>query len=162
MHSKWFVILASLLIAVFIGFFIGRSIGGKRPKIETRVQVDTLVIRDTLRVLQPTEITKYVIKKEVVPVSDTISIHDTLYMIMDRESRTYSGEDYKAVVTGISPALEYIEVYPTTKIITKDNYITSRKNWGFSIGTGPGVIYSPFKKEIDAGVGVWCGLTYTF
>lgn len=155
---RWFVILGSLLVAALVGYGIGR----KCPKIETKVQIDTLVIRDTLCVLKPVEITKTVVQKVLVKSTDTLTIRDTLYSVQDREEKTYESKDYKAVVSGIMPSLDYIAVYPETKIITKDNFITSRKSWGFSIGAGPGVIYSPFNKGIDAGIGVWCGLTYTF
>lgn len=155
---RWFVILGSLLVAALVGYGIGR----KCPKIETKVQIDTLVIRDTLCVLKPVEITKTVVQKVLVKSTDTLTIRDTLYSVQNREEKTYESKDYKAVVSGIMPSLDYIAVYPETKIITKDNYITSRRAWGFSVGAGPGVIYSPFNKGIDAGIGVWGGVTYTF
>lgn len=86
---------------------------------EVVVQSDTIVFRDTIRELQPVE--KEVIKTEtmLVAVTDTIRVHDTLYVEIGRERKIYSSEEYYAEVSGYRPCLDYIEVYPKTQVVTR-------------------------------------------
>jgi len=60
-------------------------------------------------------------------------------------------------ISGYDTSLDRWELDEQTVTVTK------RKRWGFSAGAGPAVIVSPFGGfHVDAGVGVFAGVTYTF
>ena len=61
-------------------------------------------------------------------------------------------------VTGgvvIRVELEYVKVYPQTKIVTK-GYSIEPKRWGFGVAVGPSVLVAP-SGRVNAGLGVTGG-----
>lgn len=161
------------LICVLIGaafavwtaasFSIGRRCASAGPQAGVNVKTDTLVVRDTITVQNPVYLTKYVDRVELVPVTDTVRIHDTLYVALNREVREYPGEDYKAQVSGVDPKLDWIEVYPKTQIITREIPVEVRtpQRWrriGWGVAAGPGVFWQPGMDNVTPGVGILVGL----
>lgn len=101
--------------------------------VETRV--DTLHRRDTTRV--------------------PVFIHDTLYLPITQKYYERLDGRLRLWVSGYEPQLDKWELDERTAIV--------KKRLGFSVGVGTGVIYTPFhKSHIDAGLGVYGGLTYSF
>ena len=102
-------------------------------EVEKKV-TDTLIIRDTHIIEKPVEVKSE--KKETlfVEVHDTTRVHDTLYVLLHKESKTYKGEDYLAVVSGYEPSLDKIVVYPKTTIVTEYINQTVTKRNHLAIG----------------------------
>lgn len=158
MSWKNAIVIGALLAVLLLVFGIGYKMGSGRQSVST----ETVIEHDTTRVEVPVEVTRYVNRERLVYVpvntTDTLHIHDTTYIVLPREVAEYRDSNYYARVSGISPSLDYIETYNTT--IT--NTVVQRKRWGFSVGAGVAVIWSPFSGRVEAGPGLTAGFTYTF
>ena len=121
-----------LVLGLVSGLFICRSCS--TPEEVEIVQIDSVVVRDTIREYYPVEIRTERIDTMRVVVRDTIRLKDTLYMSLPLERRTYKREDFYAEVTGYNPRLSYIEVYPETVYVTTTQ--NEAKSWHFSLDMG--------------------------
>lgn len=150
------VFVALLILALGLGF-----LGGRRsvtlPLLE---RVDTLVIRDTVVDYRPvvTEIMTVrvdTVRLAVVQPSDTIFVRDTVEVEVPIVFSRYHGYNYDIGVSGFRTELEYVKVYPQTKIVTK-GYSIEPKRWGFGVAVGPSVLVTP-SGRMNAGLGVTGG-----
>lgn len=150
------VFVALLILALGLGF-----LGGRRSvTIPLLERVDTLVIRDTVVDYRPvvTEIKTVrvdTVRLAVVQPSDTIFVHDTVEVEVPIMFSRYTGDNYDIGVSGFRTELEYVKVYPETKIITK-GYAMETKRWGFGVAVGPSVLVTP-SGRVNAGLGVTGG-----
>lgn len=153
---------AALLIALGLGFYGGRH-SATRPLLE---RVDTLTIRDTVTDYRPIvrevrTVRTDTVRLAIVQPSDTITIHDTIIIHDTVEVEVpillsrYRGDNYDIGVSGFRTELEYVKIYPQTKIITK-GYATEPKRWGFGIAVGPSVLIAPSGK-VTGGIGTTGG-----
>ena len=85
---------------------------------------DTLIVRDTHIIEKPVLVERTSKETLHVAVHDTIRVHDTLYIALPMETKTYKGEEYYAEVSGYQPSLDRIEVYPKTQVISKTETTT--------------------------------------
>ena len=157
-----FAVVVGIILAGGFGYKIGRRIGygmGFSDGQQSIQKSDTLIIRDTLRIDRPVEVYRWAEKPVYLAVHDTslVTAHDTLFVALNRETRGYSGEDYRCEVSGVQPSLDWIEVFPTTKYIT--NTIQDRRRWTFGITAGPGVLWD---GKLHGGVGIVAGVQYRF
>ena len=155
-------IIAALLVAGSLigGYFWGR---GNRPEVQRDTLTRVVTVRDTITQYKPEYITKEVIRKELVAITDTVTIHDTTYIVLPFERKEYSDSNYFAVVTGFRPELETISVYPKTQYITQTVTQTVHekpKRWSVGVSTGFGVVYGFSGKRIDAGPYIGIGINY--
>ena len=158
-----FGIGAAFVLWTAASFHIGRQAGKRSPQSAVNVRPDTLVVRDTLRVLGPFYVTARIERPQLFPVTDTLRIHDTLFVALPREVREYPGEDYRAQVSGVDPSLDWIEVYPKTKIVTNTVHVPGPQRWrrvGFGIAAGPGVFWDG--TAVKPGAGVVAGVRVNF
>jgi hypothetical protein len=147
----WWVLLLVLLFGTALGFFLR----GKYQKHEVLVQTDTLIFRETITIEHP-PVEKHIITKDtmLVKVRDTVTIHDTTYVVLNKEVKEYRGESYYAVVSGYQPSLDFIEVYPETKVVTSTETILPNKNnlsLGIDIGYLKGFhapIYIEYERKL--------------
>jgi len=156
-------ILVEILLLLGVGgllFGIGFIRGRNKARIDLKPKVDTLYHYDTIRLSYPVYFERKVVDTIRVAVRDTIREKDTLYIALPKEQKTYRSAEYMAVVSGIFPSLDYIETYSLTKTITQ-TIVEPRRRWGFSVGVGPSVIWSPW-HGMDGGIGLFGGVTYTF
>jgi hypothetical protein len=87
--------------------------------------------------------------------------------MLQKESKTYSGDDYTARVSGYEPSLDFIEVYPKTTII-KENVVRSiEKRNSLSLGVEVGYvnipyipIYLEYSRMLHKNVGVCAKVIY--
>lgn len=167
--NKTSVILTAILAALLVvGVFVGGWFAGKgrRPHPSVVVQTDTIIFRDTVTQYKPEYITKEVIRRELVEVTDTVTINDTTYIALPFERREYADSNYRAVVTGYRPELESISVYPKTQVITKtitqtiEVPVKSPKPWGVGIQAGFGGVYGISGKRVDYGPYIGIGISY--
>ncbi len=160
--SKSFVwgavsILAALLIGALVSGLLVR--GHFKAILDTFVpQVDTTYIHDTLRVTEPVFVASKPIHDSIpVPVPYPVAVHDTLYL--PKEQKYYADSTYKAWVSGVSPKLDSIYVFPTTKIITKTvsipEYRKQRLNFGVQVGAGA---VQPFGEQFSPKLGYYLGI----
>ena len=141
-------------------FLAGRA--SKKPSEVVRVEQEVIVKTDTIRIDHPVPEYVYIDREKPVylPVHDTalVVIRDTTYIAVEREIRGYSGDDYHLQVSGVAPALDWIEVFAKQTTIT--NTIPDVRRWTFGISAGPALVYD--FHGIHAGLGVVAGVQYRF
>lgn len=166
MEKKVILILAAI---IFIGgcvgsFFFGRATIKDTTIVSTKIERDTIIVRDTLRESYPIEVEREVVRTEYKYLTrverDTITMRDTILVEIPIEEREYKGKDYHAIVGGYNPYLKSIEVYPTTKIVTTTETIKERKRWGFGVGVQGGYGFTPKGWQPYVGVGVSFGYSF--
>lgn len=120
------------------------------------VDTVTIVKVDTLLIAEPKIEYRYVKEKEYVEIADTTVIYDTVTKLIQlpREYLVYKDTTYRAVVSGVQPRLDSIEIYrPTiTNTITKYVEVKKKTKWGIGVQAGYG--YNGKKFSPYAGVGV--------
>lgn len=149
--------VAALLLTAGLGFLGGRR-SATRPLLE---RVDTVTVRDTVVDYRPvvTEVRTVrvdTVRLAAVQPSDTVFVHDTVEVEVPIVFSRYRGDNYDIGVSGFRTELEYVKVYPQTKIVTK-GYSIDPKRWGFGVAVGPSVLVAPSGK-VNAGLGVTGGL----
>lgn len=152
-------------VSVLAAFLIGALVSGLLVKghfkaildnIKPEVVVET--IHDTLRVTEPVFVASKPIHDSIpVPVPYPVAVHDTLYL--PKEQKVYADSTYKAWVSGVSPRLDSIYVFPTTKIITNTVPVpvVKKQRLTFSIQGGVGVV-QPFAEPFSPKLGYYVGL----
>lgn len=155
------------IIVIVLGMVIGWLCRGCFHADKTPiVQKDTIVYRDTIRESYPLEINKEVVRKEYVIVRDTVRIKDTLYLSLPMERRVYGSDDFYAEVTGYNPSLDYIEVFPKTRVVT-ERIVEKRKMNSLSAGIELGYmngltlpIYLEYERMLQKNVGIYGQMLY--
>lgn len=138
--GTYILIGVGLAVAVLLGFLVGqrcpRNGGGETPT----PKVDTLVIRDTIKVTDPIYVTKRVVDSIFYPVTDTLRLRDTLYLILEREQIRW--EDSLSVVyaSGVMPQVDSVIHHTENLIITKEIPVIKVKKtrWGLGVQAGVG------------------------
>lgn len=165
---KNLIVAAALLMGVWlIGYIIGRN---HIPDATEKVQIDTLVRHDTIRVDSPVEIRRIETTDTLIlPITDTIRVRDTVYMVLNRQIKEYKDSLYYAKVSGYDPSLDFIEVYPKTTTISKTETIVQESSpWRYGVNIGldwvrSGVTSVAPNVEAEVGykkisLGVECGI----
>ena len=161
--KKYIILLAILVLGMAIGWLCRGCFHADKTPIAQR---DTIIYRDTIREPYPPEISKEVVRTEYVVVRDTLRIKDTLYLSLPMERRVYGSDDFYAEVTGYKPSLDYIEVFPKTKIIT-ERIVERRKMNSLSAGIELGYmngltlpIYLEYERMLQKNVGIYGQMLY--
>lgn len=153
---------AVLGVLCFVG---GYSIGKDRHRSPINAKTDTLFVYERkwadLPSFEGVTLKSWAFFTETV--SDTtqievpVVIKDTIYVPITQKYYEQLDGRLRIWVSGYAPQLDRWELDEQSKIIRE------KSHWGLSVGVGPSVIYTPFHKvPIDAGVGVFAGVTYTF
>ena len=150
------VFAAALLLALGLGFLGGRR-SVTRPLLE---RVDTVTVRDTVVDYRPVVTEVRTVRVDTVRLAvaqplDTVVVHDTVEVEVPIITSRYKGDNYDIGVSGFRVELEYVKVYPQTKIVTK-GYSIEPKRWGFGVAVGPSVLVAP-SGRVNAGLGVTGG-----
>lgn len=136
--GTYILIGVGLAVAVLIGFLVGqrcpRNSVGETPTIK----VDTLVIRDTIKLTEPISVTKRVVDSIPYLVTDTLRLRDTLYVVLEREQIRW--EDSLAVVyaSGVMPQVDSVIHHTQSLIITKEIPVIKKTRWGLGVQAGVG------------------------
>jgi hypothetical protein len=160
--KKLYLILAALAAVFILGFLGGRKATGSRLTFQT----DTCIVRDTIVENKPIYIDRWRLRVDTVRLAvvktDTVEVlrTDTVAVELPVEVRRYRGADYDLAVSGHSPELEWIKVFPATKIVT-NTVEADRSRWSFGASAGPAVLVTP-SGRVCGGVGVSAGVSYRF
>lgn len=163
--------LVVFLAILAVGVALFNRCGGAddNPQSIDAVTVrDTLVIRDTVRVETPRDVSREVVR--YIPVrlpavasADTLPIlpdvtPDSATVSIPIEQRHFAGDDYDAWVSGYDPKLDSLHVYRQNQIITEQTTITRwrTRRWGLSVGAGAALTPRGIQP------GIFIGVTYTF
>jgi hypothetical protein len=135
-----FAVITTIMVVHF-SYVVGRR-DGFNSAVETETEkVDTLYLRDTIVQYEPILEERVVLKKVPVPVTDTLRIHDTLYVYLDREQVVWQDSLSRVYASGILPQIDSVQHYITERIVTKEVTIHVKKpcRWGVGVHAGYGV-----------------------
>ena len=146
-----------LVISLFClaAFLLGRRTA-KIPEPEEIVRTDTITVCDTVRYDSLIYVKEKPVKPIYIPVTDTLRLHDTTYIVLERVQREYADTLFHAWVSGYEPELDSIHIFNKTQFITTT--ITKReppKRWHVGLNAGYGV----GKDGLSPYIGV--GITYS-
>lgn len=143
------IILAGIALGLG-GYFLGRRQAD--TEAVTLTQTDTVVTYDTVMIECPVPVRVAVRDTLLVAVTDTVVCNDTVYVTLPRETKTYGDERYKAQVSGYCPALDWIEIYGETQVVTNTVEKRDIRRWGLGIQAGYG--YGPKGMQPYIGIGI--------
>lgn len=154
-------LIAALLAALLLlsGYMLGRrTCRSNSPEIGVITKTDTLRIRDTLLVEKPVPVEVQIIDTMLVAVTDTVTVGDTVYLSLPRETKVYGDSTYTAQVSGYRPVLDWVEVYPQTEVVTRNIFVDSRKRWGIGVQAGYGAYVNAGQVRLAPYLGI--GISY--
>lgn len=143
-----------ILIALANAFLIGRRVGKQGQEETIITQVDTLVIRDTIRINEPVIVERRVVDTMTIEVPDYLVVHDTAYVNLPREEVEYRDSSYRAIISGFLPRLEEIEIYRQDRVVTIETTrtIKERSHWGLGVQAGAGISTQGLVPYVGIGV----------
>lgn len=143
----------TLIITLTIALILASYFLGKRTPTEVEIiKTDTITLTkiDTIRVTKVKEIEKRVVDTILVAIKDTIILNDTAFIQLPREQKIYTGENYKAWVSGYRPKLDSLNIYEKT--IIKEVTNTVEKKWGVGVMGGYGITREGLSPFIGVGI----------
>ena len=161
--NKVLAILGGIVVlALMVGsFFFGRATKVVE-EVDTHIERDTIIVRDTIREYYPQEVVRTIVRTErvEVPIIRYDTIREVVEVEIPIEAKEYKSEEYYAIVEGYNPRLKSIEVYPRTAYINTTETIKQRKRWGVSVGVQGGYGFTPKGWQPYAGVGISFGYNF--
>ena len=132
-----------LILATFfmLGFIIGQKHPQKLPVEPIKVKVDTLVIHDTTMSYRPIYVDRVKLDSVLVPVVDSVKIHDTTFVYLEREKVTWRDSLCEVYASGIMPSVDSVRHFQEYKYITieKQVPVKVKSHWGLGVNAGYGV-----------------------
>ena len=131
----------AIACAVVCSYLIGAHCGKKSLLQDIDEKMDTIYVHDTITQYEPIIEERVVLKKVPVPVTDTLRIHDTLYVYLEREQVVWQDSLSRVYASGILPQIDSVQHYITERIVTKEVTIHVKKpcRWGVGVHAGYGV-----------------------
>ncbi len=150
--QKKLAIFAIVLVFI-LGALAGAWLRGLRPVPvpEPDFKRDTVWMTDTVKLPAPKPKLVHVIDSVLIPIRDTLHLHDTAYIAVPISQTYYNEKEYEAWVSGFRAQLDSIHVVQNTAIVEVPVYKTVKKRRG--LGAQVGVTYLP-----NTGVTPYVGL----
>lgn len=165
------LVVMGVVVAILIGFLVGRRCGRTRPGEPPAQRVDTLFILDTNSFTEPKKEPSpdMLIKEIPVPVyvADSSAIDsllnecarlervgDSLQLVLLRVQRHYSDSTFDAWVSGVDPRLDSIKTYQKNLVITREIPVIEVKKtrWGLGVQAGVGAGKDGLTPYLGVGV----------
>lgn len=153
-------LLAGAMLLTIVDFtLIGYKYGLKSAVVEVSELADTLYLRDTIVQYEPILEERVVLKEVPIPVTDTLRIHDTLYVYLEREQVVWQDSLSRVYASGILPQIDSVEHYITERIVTKELTRVVKKpcRWGVGVHAGYGV---QFGAQVATAPYIGIGISY--
>lgn len=132
-----------MAVAVLASFYVGRRTAPFSELEPLEPKSDTLVIHDTFTVIAPKIVTRRVIDSVLIAVTDTVMLHDTTYIYLEREQVTWRDSLCEVYASGIYPQVDSVIHFTSDRIITieKPYKVVEKTRWGvgFQVGVGMGM-----------------------
>ena len=153
--------VAIITAAIFM-FMAGQKHAQKRLILPQKERVDTLFVYETKLVEKPVFVEKKVVEKVPVPVpvSDTMIVHDTIYVYMDREQVHWQDSLSDVYASGYDVQVDSVRHNIQTQVITKERDVIVKVKPKWSVGVHAG--YGAFANngQISASPYIGVGITY--
>ena len=150
--AKFLQVLAALFVASIFVWWCDLRVRPRQPETVVIERIDTLVVRDTITAYKPVPFNVYVVDTVwyEVPVYGG---RDTVYLPLPREVKEYQDSSYRAVVSGIRPSLDTIDVYQRTVTISKtETVVLEPSPWSIGIQAGYGASKEGLTPYLGVGV----------
>ena len=130
-----------ILVCLLLGVVVWMQCNSHDPST-VYIKGDTVHIRDTVRDTIPKPVKETLKRNDTVylPVlintaTDRTVEGDSVPVIIPITSKEYKTDDYRAVVSGYKPSLDFMEVYRDKEIIAFPT-IQKKKRWGLGLQAG--------------------------
>lgn len=164
--GKKIVYWAVLMVSVLLNLFLARR-GYERT--DEDVRVDTLVVRDTVRIVEPIHIKETVVRYDTVwferyPLrpSDSSSLKgdsaepsDSIEVMVPITQKVYEDSLYKAVVRGYNPELVSLDIYRQQTTVYRQQTRKPKVVVSAGVYGGFGVKGADYGLGISVGVPIW-------
>lgn len=147
-----------ILVCLLLGVVVWMCYNPHEPQ-PMYVKGDTVHIRDTIRdtILKPVRETLKRTDTVYLPIlidttTDRTVEDDSIPVLIPITSKEYKTDDYRAVVSGYKPSLDFMELYRDNKIITLTP-LQKEKRWGLGLQAGYG-----YPGGWYVGAGISCNL----
>lgn len=146
--------LVCVALTSCLGFLVGSRCSRNDPGEPQTPRVDTLFIRDTFKVTEPKYITRRVVDSVPYPVTDTIRMRDTLFVILEREQVTWEDSLSRVYASGIDPHVDSVIHFTQEMVIIKEIPVIQVKKtrWGVGFQAGAGVGKDGLTPYVGVGV----------
>lgn len=157
--TKWLIAAFVSVTLVVSSFLIGFGRGQNCSVIEDSVKVDTLVICDTIVQEKAIYVDRVVIEKVLVPATDTLWQHDTLYVLMDREQIVWQDSLSRVYASGVQTQIDSVHHYVKERVVTREvtNVVKKPCRWGVGVQMGYGMQVG---QQVSVSPYIGVGLTY--
>lgn len=148
---------AVIVAALALSFMVGQRHALKRLISLQKEIVDTLVIFDTITQYKPIIEERVVLQKVSVPVVDTLWLHDTMYVYLQKEQVVWQDSLSRVYASGIMPQVDSVHHYISERIVTRELTKVVKKpcRWGVGVHAGYGImIGDEFLTAPYVGIGV--------
>lgn len=163
MNIRDIIIGAVAVILIAAAFCLGRACSKKAVESLEIVKVDTLTIRDTIASVCPKQIIITRRDEVKVAVHDTIRLHDTLFVLLEKQQICWRDSLCSVYASGIDPGVDSVIHYTQERVVVRDRVLPA-KHWGIGVSVGPavGYFYTPAGWQPGAGVSAQVGIIYKF
>ena len=149
--------LPYIIIVVLILFIVFRP--ARVEHVPGEVVRDTVTVIDTVRDTVPKPYRVEVVRMDTfylpIFVGDSLEV-DSVPVVLPIEKKEYKTDEYRAVISGFRPNLDFIETYAKSQTVTVTSIDRRRKLFGLGVQAGYG--FSGNKVSPYVGVGVSCNL----
>lgn len=158
----WQAILLGVGIAaaVLLAFVLGRHWPIKPPISPIEEKSDTFFVHDTFTQYKPKYITHTKLDTVPYPVTDTLRLHDTLFVLLEREQVEWEDSLVRVYASGVRPEIDSV-VHFTSQMVIDNTKVVERirkTRWGVGVQVGGGVVVANGKVTAAPYVGV--GISY--
>ena len=153
--STFLVNAILILVCMFLfGFLIGQKHPQKLPVEPINVKVDTLIIHDTTMSYRPIYVDRVKLDSVLVPVVDSVKIHDTTYVYLEREKVTWRDSLCEVYASGIMASVDSVRHFQEYKCITIETQVPVKvkSHWGLGINAGYGVGKGGLTPYVGVGI----------
>ena len=155
------LLFAAILLAIGGFTLIGYKYGFNSAVRGETESVDTMFIYDTITQYEPIFEERVVLEKVHIPVVDTLWIHDTLYVYLEREQVVWQDSLSRIYASGILPQIDSVQHFMSERVITRELTKVVKKpcRWGLGVQAGYGI---QIGKEIAFYPYIGLGVSYNF
>lgn len=163
MKPIWVLALVIVMAAAVsvLSWRLGYRSGAAAASCGSDTTKTVKTVRDTVTIERPVPVLVATIDTILVPYPDIIYIHDTTFVKLPKESKEYSGKDFRAVVSGYQPSLDLIQVFPETTTVTRTISVPLRKSPRWSVGIQAGYGVTLRDRHITPAPYIGLGVSYT-
>lgn len=145
------VLVVSVLLNVLLA---GRAAKTGQADV---VRADTIVVRDTVRIVEARVVKEEVVRYDTVYLqsTDTIVNMDSIGVMVPVTERTYEDSTYKAVVRGYNPELVSLDIYRQQTTVYRQQTRKPKVVVSAGVYGGFGAKGADYGLGISVGVPIW-------